>query len=72
MYFKYCILRGCLYITKDFDKVKAGSSKLTRNQKGMNKSKIFAPASPALSSKVAGPSAHRTTLRATDTGTDII
>jgi hypothetical protein len=39
----------------------------------MNKFKIFAPASPAFSSKVAGLSsaARRPSLRASDTGMDI-
>lgn len=42
--------------------------------KGMNKYKIFAPPSPALSSKVAGFSsaARRMSLRAIDTGMNIL
>ena len=61
-----------LYSTKEFDKAKAGSSKSTPNPKGINKFKIFAPPSPAFSSKVAGLSSagRRTSLRASDTGTD--
>ena len=59
-----------LYSTKEFDKAKAGSSKSTPNPKGINKFKIFAPPSPAFSSKAAGLSsnARRTSLRASDTG----
>jgi hypothetical protein len=59
-----------LYLTNEFDKAKAGSSKSTPNPKGINKFKIFAPPSPAFSSKAAGLSsnARRTSLRASDTG----
>jgi hypothetical protein len=76
VHFEYSILLpGYLYLTKEFDKAKAGSSKSTGtpNPKGMNKFKIFAPASPAFSSKVAGlsPAVRRPSLRASDTGMDI-
>jgi hypothetical protein len=40
----------------------------------MNKSKIYAPASPALSSRVAtlSSAARRPSLRASDTGMDVL
>ena len=59
---------------KEFDKAKAGSSKSAPSTpKGMNKFKIFAPASPAFSGKAAGLSsaARRPSLRASDVGMDI-
>ena len=60
-----------LYSIKEFDKAKAGSSNSTSNR--MNKCKIFAPASLAFSSKVAGLSSTtcRLSLHASDTGMDI-
>jgi hypothetical protein len=56
-------------LTTDFDNAKAGSSsKFT--PKNMNKHKIFAPASPAYSSKAAVPSSapRKPSLRASETG----
>jgi hypothetical protein len=56
-------------LTKDFYKVKAGSSK---SSKGMNKHTIFAPTSPALSSKSPASGGRRLmSLRASDTRMDI-
>ena len=64
---------GDAYFTKDFEKAKASSSSKS-TLKGINKFRIFAPASPALSSKVAGLSSvvRRPSLRASDTGMDIV
>lgn len=59
--------------TKEFDKATASSSKSTSTPKGMNKNKIYAPASPAYSSKVSALpyAARRTSLRPSDTGMDV-
>lgn len=65
----YCLL---CFIT-DFDNAVAdGSSKNT--PKSMNKRKIFAPASPAFSSKggVLSSAARKASLRASETGMDIV
>ena len=73
-FFLDIVLVEYLYLTKEFDKAKAGASKSTPPiSKGMNKFKIFAPASPAFSSKVAGLSstARKTSLRASDTGINV-
>lgn len=62
-------------MTKDFDKAKAGSSQSkSSGTPKMNRHKIFAPASPAFSGKVAAlsSSARRPSLRASDTGNDIV
>jgi hypothetical protein len=58
---------------KEFDKARADSLKSTGTPK-MNKHKIFAPASPAFSGKVAAlsSSARRPSLCASDTGMDIV
>ena len=62
-----------IYLTKDFEKAKASSSKPTPSS-GVNKNKIFAPPSPAFSGKVAALSsaARRPSLRALDTGMDVV
>ena len=67
-----CILSGYSYLPIEFEKGTAGSSKST--PKGMNKHKIFAPASPAFSGKVAALSSamRRPSLRASETGMDIM
>lgn len=56
-------------MTTEFDNVNAGSSSKS-TPKGMNKHKIFAPASPAFSSKAAIPSSapRKASLRASETG----
>ena len=57
----------------DFDNAVAGSS-LKNTPKSMNKRKIFAPASPAFSSKggVLSSTARKATLRASETGMDVV
>jgi hypothetical protein len=56
-------------LTTDFDNAKAGSS-LKSTPKGMNRHKIFAPASPAFSSKagVLSSAVRKPLLRASETG----
>ena len=55
----------------EFDKARAGSSKST--PKAAMKHKIFAPASPAFSGKtVVSSTMRRTSLRALDTGMEIV
>jgi hypothetical protein len=58
-----------LYLTTDYDSAKAGSSSKS-TPKAMNKRKIFAPASPAYSSKAAvlSSAARKASLRASETG----
>ena len=70
--FDIFLLSRYLYSAKDFDRAKAGSSKST--PKSMKKHGIFAPASPALSCKGAALSSAllRTSLRASDTGKNIV
>lgn len=58
-----------LIVPLDYDNSKAGSSSKS-TPKGMNKHKIFAPASPAFSTKAAvlSSDARKPSLRASDTG----
>jgi len=59
-------------LTTEFDSAKAGPSKST--PKGMNKHKIFAPASPAFSGKAAvlSSAARKPSLRASETGMAVV
>jgi hypothetical protein len=62
-------------LTTDFDNAIAGSSQASKSTpKGMNKRKIFAPASPAFSSKagVLSSAVRKASLRASETGMDIL
>lgn len=60
-------------MTTDFDNGMAGSSSKS-TPKGMNKGKIFAPASSAFSSKagVLSSAVRKASLRASETGMDIL
>ena len=60
-------------MTTEFDNAKAGSSSKS-TPKGMNKGKIFAPASSAFSSKagVLSSAVRKASLRASETGMDIL
>ena len=61
-----------LMLTIEFDKAKASSSNSTNTPK-INRHKIFAPASPAFSGKAAfSSSGRRLSLRASDTGMDVV
>ena len=73
MLFIYFGIYGYLYLTTEFDNAKAGSSSKT-TPKHMNNHKIFAPASPAFSSKAAVLSSAvcKPSLRASDTGMAIV
>jgi len=73
VYFKYVVLCGYLYLTTEFDSAKVGSSSKS-TPKGMNKHKIFAPASPAFSSKAAvlSSAGRKASLRASETGMAIV
>lgn len=68
----YFIPLSYLYFTTEYDKQMFSSSKST--PKVNNKRNIFAPASPAFSSKAGvlsyGP--RKASLRASDTGMDIV
>ena len=64
----FCALKF-LYSSKEYYKAKS-DSKLT---KGMNKNTIFAPPSPALSTKApAGGGRRPTSLRASETGMSVV
>jgi len=69
----YFILLSYLYFTTDFDNLKLGSSSKS-TPKGNNRRKIFAPASPAFSSKagVLPFTPRKASLRASDTGMDLL
>jgi hypothetical protein len=74
---RYAVPCRYLYLTTEFDNSKAGSSsKYTPKStpKGKSVPKIFAPASPAFSSKAAvlPSSARKASLRATETGMAIV
>ena len=62
-----------LYLTTEFDAAKAGSSSMSM-PKRMNKNKIFAPASPAFSSKAAVLSSapRKQSLQASKTGMAVL
>lgn len=66
-----CFSGGYLYFTSEYEKAKAGSSFLSTPKRiNKNKTSLFAPASPALSSKagVSSSGARRPSLRTTETG----
>ena len=62
-----------LYLTTEFDAAKAGSSSMSM-PKCMNKNKIFAPASPAFSSKavVLSSAPRKQSLQASETGMAVL
>ena len=66
-------LNRLLCLITEFDNAVFGSSS-KNTPKSMNKRKIFAPASPAFSTKggVLSSAARKATLRASETGMDIV